>query len=77
MLALFSERPYIGVDIRPALTWSPDVVTARIATGMLSPRGPLKAEFRNGVLVVYPITEPRGQRGVFTRKLTSQTSWKK
>ena len=27
MVALFSERPYIEVNIRPALTWSPFVVT--------------------------------------------------
>ena len=49
-----------GLFLRPALYWGGYQTTTNVGapsghaipTGILWPRGPLKAEFRNGVLVV-------------------------
>ena len=53
----------------------PDVVARRgnrIAAVMLSPRGPLKAKFRNGILGVLAYQKETRQRVLFRKEITSQ-----
>ena len=47
-----------------------------IASVMLSLCGPLKAEFRNGILGVLVYQKETRQRVLFRKEIASQNSWK-